>query len=197
MCGALQSFPVPNSFLPALFERSRLDPGEFLHYPSSSHAPGTDTRRILTSKQHQKSPFVTISAEKRRRGRGKKLQVSPSPNFQKNSSWKSLDVCNRIPGSDAPPPFFPSPQLPPFLWLHKNKMINYPSQLPTCEQKWFLLEFVESFIGLWGVAEMQKCLRVCFWYAHGAGGSRSTDASPPIPRSASGRMCLIYGRTPL
>lgn len=118
--GTLQSFSVPNSFLPALLVRSRRDPGKFLHYPSFSHAPGSYTRRILTSKQHQKSPFVAISAEKRAtesRGGKKKLRVFALP----PTSKKLLDVCNRIPGSDAPPPFPFLRSSPPFYGCIKTK----------------------------------------------------------------------------
>lgn len=85
ICGALQSFSVPNSFLPAISVRSRRDPGKFLHYPSSSCAPGSYTRRILTSKQQQNPPFVAISAEKGDGVEGKSCRFRPPPT-SKNSS---------------------------------------------------------------------------------------------------------------
>lgn len=52
ICGALQSFLVPNSFLPALLVRSLLDPPEFLHYPSSNALPRPYTARTVRRKQH-------------------------------------------------------------------------------------------------------------------------------------------------
>lgn len=107
------------------------------------------------------------------------------------------------------PLFFPllrSSPPPPFLWLHKNKMINYPPislhvrrsdppPLPgfrVCRKLYGgcdVLLRCSSVCVCWCVC---VCVfLVCTWW----GESQSTNASPPIPRSASGRMCLIYGRT--
>lgn len=124
------------------------------------------------------------------------LPPLPKKKKKKNLPWKSLDLCNRISGSDAPPPF---PQPP--LYLHagrKNKMISYPKSLcasrggcfflPGEAEVWSQLSAV--FMSCW----LCECVCVCFVSGmHMVGESQRNKTSPPIPPSASGRMCLMAG----
>lgn len=93
---------------------------------------------------------------------------------------KSLDPCNRISSSDAPPP---SPQ-PPFLCWQRNKteMILLHS---TCRTKWFSERWSVcwQFLGLCCAPQSRSAVPAWFFVSgmHMMGESQSNKTSPPIP----------------